>query len=273
MAYVALPEHAAERRVLDLVFVLGGFAHGKHAAHAHDHAPGLLRERGALGIEEAERLLRPERAEEGVEQGELVFAFLDPGRLDLLALVIADVGLTVRYPADLQTLGDPDLAILRAPLDILAQHPSEGHAGSRVLRLRESGGLEVAVSLGVELLVRVRHRPRERERRHERDALAHAGWQVGAVEIVEPLTRATHLHVIAPAFADARKNEAARVVERAGADASRPASVVPRDSDGNVVGRQAAGTGDHLLNSRLRTVAGPIGWDSGPQQGRGVLPG
>ena len=72
---------------------------------ADDHAPGLLRERGALGIEEAERLRRPERAEEGVQERELVLALLDPGRLDLLVLVIADVGLAVRRPVDLQTLG------------------------------------------------------------------------------------------------------------------------------------------------------------------------
>ena len=66
VAHVALPEHAVERRALDLICVLGGLARGKRAAHADDHAPGPLRERGALGIEEAERLLRPERAEDGV---------------------------------------------------------------------------------------------------------------------------------------------------------------------------------------------------------------
>ena len=228
--------------MFSLYCVLCGLAHGNHPAHADDHAPGLLRERGALGIEEAERLRRPERAEEGVEQRELVLALLDPVRLDLLAgCVLADVGLAVWHPADLQALGDPDLAVLRVPFDLLAKHPAERNAGSGVRRLNEAGGREVAVGPGVELHVRVRHRPREREGGHERDALAHAGRQVGSVDLVEPLTRATRLHVVAPAFADAGKNEAARVVERASANASRPASVVPGDADGDVVGRQAAG--------------------------------
>ena len=203
VAHVVLPEHAAQGRALDLVCVLGGLPHGKHAAHADDHAPGLLGERGALGIEEAERLHRPERAEEGVEQRELVLAFLDPGCLDLLALVIADVGLAVRHPADLQTLGDPDLTILRAPLDLLAQHPSVGDACRGVRRLHEAGGCEVAVGLGVELRVRVRHCPREREGRHERDALADTGRKIGAVELVEPPAGATRFYFVAPALADA----------------------------------------------------------------------
>ena len=101
VAQVALPEHAAQGRVVLLVGVLGGLAHGAHPAHADDYAPRLLRERGALGIEEAERLRRPERAEEGVEQRELVLALLDPVRLDLLAAAAANVGLAVRLPADL----------------------------------------------------------------------------------------------------------------------------------------------------------------------------
>ena len=243
MAHVAFPEHAAQARVVLLVGVLSGLAHGEHPAHADDHAPGLLRERGALGIEKAERLFRPDRAEEGVQERELVLALLDPGRLDLLVLVIADVRLTVRRPADLQTLSDPDLAILRAPLDLLAQHPSEGHARSGVRRLHEAGGCEVAVGLGVELRVRVRHRPREREGCHERDALAHTGREIGAVELVEPLTGATRLHVVAPALADAGQDEAARVIERPGTNRPGPAPVVPGDADGDVVERQAAGAG------------------------------
>ena len=139
MAHVALPEHAPKRRVLDLVCVFGGLADGEHPAHADDHAPGLLGERGALGIEKAERLLWPERAEEGVEQSELVLALLDPGRLDLLSAAAADVGLAVWHPADLQALGDPDLAVLCVPLDLLAKHPAERNAGSRVGRLHKAG--------------------------------------------------------------------------------------------------------------------------------------
>ena len=46
----------------------------------------------------------------------------------------------------------------------------------------------------------------------------HARRQVGAGEFVEPLTRATHLHFVAPTLADTGKDEATRVVERAGAD-------------------------------------------------------
>ena len=243
MVHVALPEHAAQGRVVLLVGVLGGLAHGEHPAHADDHAPGLLRERGALGIEEAERLRRPERAEEGVEQRELVLALLDPVRLDLLAAAAADVGLAVWHPTDLQALGDPDLAILRVPLDLFAKHPAERNAGSGVRRLHEAGGREVAVGLGVELRVRVRHRPREREGRHERDALAHTGREIGAVELVESSAGATRFYFVAPALPDAGQDEAARVVQRAGADASRPASVVPGDADGDVVVRQAAGAG------------------------------
>ena len=139
--------------------------------------------------------------------------------------------------------------------------------------MNEASGCEVAVGLGVEVRVRVRHRPPEREGRHERDTLAHAGWQVGVVELVEPLTLATRLHVVAPACADAGKDETARVVERAGADASCPASVVPGDADGDVVGREAAGASGHLVNSQLRMVAGAIERDFGPQQGRGTSPG
>ena len=99
------------------------------------------------------------------------------------------------------------------------------------------------MGLGVELCVRVRHRPREREGRHERDVLAHTGREIGAVELIEPPTGATRFYVVEPALADAGQDEAARVVERAGADASRPASVVPGDADGDVVVRQAAGAG------------------------------
>ena len=106
----------------------------------------------------------------------------------------------------------------------------------------------MAVGLGVELRVRVGHRPGEREGRHERDALAHAGWQVGVVELVEPLTRATRLHVVAPAFADAGKDEATRVVQRPGTHRPGPASIVPRDADGDVVGRQATGGGEACHN-------------------------
>ena len=101
----------------------------------------------------------------------------------------------------------------------------------------------MTVSLGVELRVRVRHCPRECEGRHERNALAHTGREIGTVELVEPLTRAMRLHVIAPPLADAGQDEAARVVERAGADAPRPASVVPGDANGDVVERQTAGAG------------------------------
>ena len=208
VAHVAFPEHTPERRFLALVGVLAGVAHGEHAAHADDHAPGPFRERGALGIEEAERLLRPERAEESVEHGELVFAFLDPSRFDLLALVIADVGLSVRYPADLQTLGDSDLTILCAPLDLLAQHPSKGHAGSGVHRVHEAGGCKVAVGLGVELRVGVRHRTRECEGRHEGDALAYARREFGTVKLVELLASATHFYFIAPPTTNTGQNEA-----------------------------------------------------------------
>ena len=66
VAYVALPEHAAERWVLELTCVLSDLAYREHAANADDHASRLLGERSAFGIEEAERLLRSERAEEGV---------------------------------------------------------------------------------------------------------------------------------------------------------------------------------------------------------------
>ena len=124
--------------------------------------------------------------------------------------------------------------------------------------MHETGGCEVAVGLGVELRVRVGHRPRECEGRHERDALAHARRQVGAVEIVEALPCTTHLYFVSSPLADAGQDEATRVVERAGADAPRPASVVPGNADSDVVERQAAGAGDHLLNPLLRTVAGPI---------------
>ena len=97
--------------------------------------------------------------------------------------------------------------------------------------------------------------------------------QVGAVEFIEPPASATRLHVDASALADAGEDEAARVVQRPGTHRPVPAPAVPRDADGDMVERQAAGTGDHLLNSRLRTVVGPIGCDSEPQQGRGTLPG
>ena len=255
VAHVALPEHAAQGRVVLLVGVLGGLAHGEHPAHADDHAPGLLRERGALGIEEAERLRRPERAEEGVEQRELVLALLDPVRLDLLAAAAADVGLAVWHPTDLQALGDPDLAVLRVPLDLLAKHPAERNAGSGVRRLHVASGREVAVGLDVELRVRVRHRPREREGRHERDALAHTGREIGAVELVEAPAGATRLHIVSPTLADAGQDEAARVVQRPGTHLPGPAPVVPGDADGDVVQRQASGTGGETCHDEPPSAA------------------
>ena len=60
VAHVALPRaRTGAGGVLNFVCVLGGVAHGEHAAHADDHASGLLGKGGALGIEEAERFLWP----------------------------------------------------------------------------------------------------------------------------------------------------------------------------------------------------------------------
>ena len=106
----------------------------------------------------------------------------------------ADVGLAVGYPADSQTLSDPDLAMLRAPLDLLAQHPSVRYAGSGVRRLNEARGGEVAVGLRVEVRVWVRHRPGEPEGSHERNPLAHTGRKVGSVQFVEPPASATRFY-------------------------------------------------------------------------------
>ena len=184
MAYVALPKHAPQPPFFAPGGILCRAAHGQNTAHADDHPSGLFRQRGSFRVEEAERLLWPESAEKGVEQSKLVLTLLHPIRLHLLALVIADVGLSVRHPADLQSLGNPDLTILRVPLDLLTQHPSEGYAGSGVGRLDELGRSKVAVSLGVESRVRVRHGTRDLEGGHERHSLAHTGWYVGPVELV-----------------------------------------------------------------------------------------
>src|SRR2546430_15822643 len=53
---VALPQHAAQRRIGNAVGVLCFLPDGEHAAHADDRAARLLGERCALGVEEAERL-------------------------------------------------------------------------------------------------------------------------------------------------------------------------------------------------------------------------
>ena len=97
-------------------------------------------------------------------------------------------------------------------------------------------------------------------------------WEFGAVELVESLAVPTHFYFVAPALAVAGQDEAARVIQRPGTHRPGPAPVVLGDAVGDVVEGKAAGAGDHLLNSRLRTVAAAIGWDSGPQQARGILP-
>jgi len=208
--------------------VLRGFADREHPTDADDDAPRLLRERRALGVEEAERLLRPQRTEERVEHSKLVLAFLDPRGLDLLAAPFADVRLAVGHPAELQALCDPDIAVPRASLDVFAQHPAKRHASRRVLRPDEARRREVPVRLRVDIRVRVRHRSREREGRHERHPFPNAGREVTGVELVEALPGATDLDLVAAALADAREDEAARVVEWARADASGPAAVVRR---------------------------------------------
>ena len=57
-------------------------------------------------------------------------------------------------------------------------------------------------------------------------------------------------------LADAREDQAARVIERPRADTSAPAAVVPRDADRDVVKRETAGTGcenAHHAFGRLST--------------------
>ena len=83
------------------------------------------------------------------------------------------------------------------------------------------------------------------------DALAYTGREIGRVELVEPPAGTSRLQFVAPALADAGQDEAARVVQRAGADSSRPASVVPGDADGDVVGRQAAGAGGKACHDEV----------------------
>ena len=107
----------------------------------------------------------------------------------LLAPAIPDVGFTIRVPTDPQAFGEPDLAIPCVPLDLLPQHPSEGHAGSGVRRLYEAGGLEVTMRLGEDLRVGVRHGPCESEGGHERNTLAYTGRQDAVSEFVETPAR------------------------------------------------------------------------------------
>jgi hypothetical protein len=242
VANVALPEHATERRVLPTVRVLGRLADREDSAHADNDTPRLLRERRALRVAETQRLLRAQRAEEGVKQHELVVAFLYPVGIHPLAAPIADVGLPVGHPAELQSLREADLALLGVALHLLPQHPPEWDASRRVGRLHEARGHEVPVRLRVDLDVGVSHRAAKLERRHERHPLADAGRSIPRVQLVEPLSSAACLRLVVLALPDARQDEAARVLQRACAHRPHPTAIMPRDTDRYVVDGEAAGT-------------------------------
>ena len=58
----------------------------------------------------------------------------------------------------------------------------------------------------------------ELERRHEGDALSDAGRQVAGTQLIESAPGAASLVLVPLAFANARQDQAARVVERTSAE-------------------------------------------------------
>ena len=170
---VPLPEHTAERRLLDRrrVLVLHVLAHGAHKAHAHDDAGAGRGERSVLGVEEAQGCLGPHGAEEGVEHDELVRPLLDPGRVE------AQLGLSVEL--------EPEAVALYEFGAFLREHPAEGNAGRAEWLRRVGRRREVAVRVGAALHVGMALGQRQRIRRHESGAFFHARRELCRSEISE----------------------------------------------------------------------------------------
>ena len=77
---VALPQNAAHGvgwRV-PVVHVLDVRIHLEDPTYADDDPPPVVNERGLLGIEEDEGLLRCDSTEEGIEHGKLISTLLHP---------------------------------------------------------------------------------------------------------------------------------------------------------------------------------------------------
>ena len=160
VADVALPQDAAKRRVLHAEGVLRFFAHREHTTHPNYHAPRLLRKRRALGVEETERLIAAQRAEEGIEERQLVIPLLYPIGFDFLAALIVDFWFTIRHPSKLHVFCKSYVSPFWVSFDFFSEHPSEWHTGSCVLWLHEVGLFEVPVGGLIGFNIWMRHRPR-----------------------------------------------------------------------------------------------------------------
>ena len=109
----------------------------------------------------------------------------------------------------------------------------------------------MAVCLRKDSLVGVRNRLVQVKRGHERDPFPYTRRKVLLRDLVEPLASATDFILVAPAFADPRKDQTTRVVQGLSADATGSAAIVPGHADGDVMRRELAGSiGDgHGLDS------------------------
>ncbi len=242
MADVALPQRAAQRWGLILVRVFGGGPDRQHPSDADDHAARLFRQRRALGIKEAQRLVRTQCPKEGIEHHELVVALLHPCGVDFLALSVVDHRFAFRHPPELQRLRQTRHLLLGIALHVFAQHPTERHASGGVGPVHEARRRDVAVRFRIELGIGMRHRARQLERRHERHTLADAGRQVFDRNLVQRLSCAAQFDSVALALADAREDQATCIAGRVGTDRARPTTIVPWHTNRDVVHWQATRT-------------------------------
>ena len=93
--------------------------------------------------------------------------------------------------------------------------------------------------LGAGLSVGVLHGAEEFERRHEGDALTDAGRPSAGIQLIEPAPGAAHLDLVPLTLTDAWQDQAARILERARAERSAPAAVVPRYANRDMMRGQA----------------------------------
>jgi hypothetical protein len=148
---------------LALPLVLQRFAHRRSTPHAHNDTPRVVGERRLLGVEETERNLGLDGAEEAVEQRPLIAAVLHPaGLYQPLRLRRLARGVVVQAPAFSQLVG------------VLTPHPLEGDAGCGERRLLQRRYLQVAMRLTAAVLVGVGQGAPQREGCHEGGALLHA---------------------------------------------------------------------------------------------------
>jgi hypothetical protein len=94
------------------------------------------------------------------------------------------------------------------------------------------------------MLVRVRKAAFIGKIRHEGTALGGTSWETATLSI-EQFSPDRRLPSVISSVADARQRDAMSVAEGVGADAARPAGIVPRNADRDVLSRQPASAFDH----------------------------